>query len=407
VGVRCGCEVIRISLDAPSHRTTRLAITILTLGLIVSLIYHALHRHWLQPARYPFDSFMCASGSRFSDFDSMMDAGHANVMTPIVIALGWICRQITQRTSYAFSLGVFTLGWLYLLAYGLRKLVSPNFRPVFCPELWLMILSYPVLFNTDRGNPAGYVAAFIALGFIQWRQRRDGWAAFFFALATAIKITPAILGLFFIRERRWKAAILQILWTAVLTLGPVWFVSHHVLPGYSLQKFKFGMQDYFIRFVLGNDGLPWGSSLWGGIKLMLYWCGKADILPTMKAILPFYNVLSMGSLLLLVVLFAFNVVPDNEGILLITCWLVLMPQVTADYYLSFLLIPLVILCAENQSSTRWSVILLSLCVIPKAYMHLPRLEAVTIGSLINPILLVIVFFASLRAPLQRLAAKSV
>jgi hypothetical protein len=81
------------------------------------------------------------------------------------------------------------------------------------------LLNTPLLSSLDRGNISGYVASFMFFGGYFLLKDRIYLAAFFIAIAAAIKIYPAILFLIFLSTRKFAALIFGLLVSALLFFG--------------------------------------------------------------------------------------------------------------------------------------------------------------------------------------------
>jgi hypothetical protein len=105
-----------------------------------------------------------------------------------------------------------------------------------------------------------------------------------------------------------------------------------------------------------------------------------------------------------------------KQVMVLTCMMLLLPQMTGDYKLNHLYLPLMLFIA-SQKLTRHDLIyavLFGLLLIPKAYYwinHKPGLHLVPLGTVLNPIfmtsilvLIVIQGFSALRAPEEPAAA---
>lgn len=92
--------------------------------------------------------------------------------------------------------------WLYtaLMAIGYVVLLC-LFGKTFWPLA--LLVSMPVLYNVERGNPIGFTAIFVAV-FLLWWNHPDSTkrkvAAVALAVATAMKLTPCLLGALYLPQ---------------------------------------------------------------------------------------------------------------------------------------------------------------------------------------------------------------
>lgn len=92
---------------------------------------------------------------------------------------------------------------------------------------WLMViavlLSSPVLFSLERANQIWIAAAGVML-FLVWHDSEQRWrrlaAVLALALASALKITPAVFSLLLLKQKRWSNFVIFVIAGAFMTLVP-------------------------------------------------------------------------------------------------------------------------------------------------------------------------------------------
>lgn len=95
---------------------------------------------------------------------------------------------------------------------------------------WPLVLmaSMPVLFNVERGNPIGIAAACCGFFLAGYRSERKGVriaAALALSVAACLKISPALLGALYLRERDWRSVLWCAVFSSVLFFVPWIFVQ--------------------------------------------------------------------------------------------------------------------------------------------------------------------------------------
>lgn len=133
---------------------------------------------------------------------------------------------------------------LYILVDALLKESSTLSKVLF----WLCIVSAPFVWDgaIERGNIAILVVVFLIVA-IAWKDStstvKKEFALICIALAAGCKIYPAIFGLLYIKEKRWKECFRLILYGGIVGIGP--FVFTGGLKGliqyiYVLRGFEIG-----------------------------------------------------------------------------------------------------------------------------------------------------------------------
>ncbi len=138
-------------------------------------------------------------------------------------------------------------------------------------------------------------------------------------------------------------------------------VAHALFPAYTPAAISRGLSDYAVHYVAGTAGIGYGSSWLGGLKMIF---GTLSFLPNIPLLIGF--------------LFAAATIVGrwtgylgmSEFIFLLVSGYILVSQVTADYHLLVMVVPLLALATEgrNRDITYWTILLTSLAVlIPKNY----------------------------------------
>jgi alpha-1,2-mannosyltransferase len=106
---------------------------------------------------------------------------------------------------------VFTLlnNALYLLGLALllRALKARPLAVLWCASVCLLMLFYPLRQSFGLGQMNGLLVFLLAGALIAAMQRRDTLAGGLIVLAAALKISPLVLVIFFIAQRRYRAVV--------------------------------------------------------------------------------------------------------------------------------------------------------------------------------------------------------
>ena len=181
---------------------------------------------------YPWTSFCYLPSEAFSDFyDSYRHAANRNPYNPEGgAAANWyppFCftalYPLTLLPPFAaFSL-VTGVTVTFLLLFTWRMLpISDTWTRVLA-AFALTFLTYPVLMVLDRGNLDGLL--FALMGLFVWAYQKGHYRSgvVLLAVASAVKIFPALFVLLYLADRRYRQAALMLALTALLTLvGMAW-----------------------------------------------------------------------------------------------------------------------------------------------------------------------------------------
>ena len=124
-------------------------------------------------------------------------------------------------------LGIYIILTTVLFLYAVQKLYRGSVEEQFLLCLTLL-LSAPSLYVLERGNlifVSMSCILFYLYGYGSKKTYVRHLAFISLAIATAIKIYPAILGLLLVREKRWKDVFVCILWGMAIFLIPFAFVG--------------------------------------------------------------------------------------------------------------------------------------------------------------------------------------
>ena len=186
---------------------------------------------------------------------------------PQAYVLFYLCdlisgRDVTTPWAMAVSVGLAAIG-VALLFYGLWQMIDgkKNLRILLSAAL---ALSAPALFAFERGNIillCCVLCIWFLLGYRSQRPVIRELALLALAIAAALKIFPALLGLLLIRERAWKDAFRLILYGIAAVFLPFFCVE----GGFSnlpLLIENFGAHTaYYTRFIYPRFGFRLFASM--------------------------------------------------------------------------------------------------------------------------------------------------
>lgn len=251
----------------------------------------------------------------------------------------------------------------------------------------LGLLAYPVLFCLDRGNLEMLVFVLL-VGFLTLFERRR-WmgAAALLAGATAMKLYPGVFVVLLLARRHYRAAAATVVLTLALSLGSAALYPGGVLG--SLQQLSANLAWFKTAHVLRFETIGFNVSYFNVLKLVSAASPQSSPESLGRLLFPY----TVACLAAFAVLAGFMLRRGQSQALwkqvaLLVAPLLLFPEVSSDYKLVHLLLPLgLFLRAEPESRDPLYCVLFGLLLIPKTYVWIAG--TVSIAVVINPLLLTI------------------
>ena len=303
----------------------------------------------------------------------------------------FINSEALARNVYLCSLYLFLAFSFFLASHGLPKGLRLQISLVF------LILSYPVQFDANQANVEFVSLLFLCLS-IRYFSSLPKLSAVLLAFSAAVKPFSALLFLTHFKARNYRGIFVGIqMYIFLILFTPIFIRVTHYLPISNVFKINYYMySSYGDGYVVNGAGLANGSSLYGGFKSVFLWMGWTH---HMNSFLLFYFVAtSLFACLLLLYLVRFPI-DKNLEIVLLLLLSVLLPFVSANYKLLYILVAIIYLIKADWSDVYSDAILvlLSLSCLPMDVVerHWQSQKPLTIGigysvmvgSILRPILL--------------------
>lgn len=197
-------------------------------GLFYNTIFFE-NRHFMDFFQH-VDRFVKPGNVYFTDQDACFPAMAYVVYSLIYRLFSFekvIDYNMLKETDIAMYIVSFYVG-IFLLAFTLTfinnvKNISKAEKNILCI---LLCLSYPFALAIERGNISVYVMLLILLSMcLKDSESKVGkeFALILIALAASFKIYPAIFGLIYIREKRFKEAIRLVIYGIISFFAPFAF----------------------------------------------------------------------------------------------------------------------------------------------------------------------------------------
>jgi len=428
----------------PGEKKLAWILAMVVAGFFASLIFHyelgvVLHMP------YPLNTFLFRPHAQFTDFyDNFRVAkttfakdASDRVLTPgwgstVLMLRAWLLYRICDpanvppeaRTLHAIvaaspflAWGISEMFFLFAVFYFVRGTileVSPDC--LWAKILALTLCSYPVLFCLDRSNFETTVFVLLAASIFLYGKGRFLWSALLLGVVVAVKPYGVVFLALFLGDRKFKEIAISLGTAVLLTLGALL-----LLPGEAsenLAMLRDSMAVYTTLYVQGNEGLYFGSSLYGLAKVWIYsthfllrGADAAAIAAFMRRFMSIYFLFAVAFFAAVAVLLCGFRMAFWKKIALLVCCMNMLPYICGDYRLIHLFIPMLLFLCEKQTEEGDKIFcaLFGLLLIPKGFMHLVfdpvfaiNPYEVSEGVVFNPLLMLalvlLIAFSVLRRP---------
>lgn len=391
---------------------------IVSVGMLIGFIWMTINR--CLGLDYPYTTIFFHNGDRYMDF---FNVNHFvggrdpySTMTsypPFALLLAYPFSFISRgyihsvyvRSSMLgkMSFLVFLIFFLIYFAILINKTFSDSSKREKIFYFIGFLFSYPILYALDRGNYLLFTFMFLGV-FFYYYDKNKFIANLSLAAAIATKIYPAAFLLLYFSDKRFKDIFKTLFNTLLLTYVSLLFFRGSMLN--NLENF------FYHLFVFGSSsnseivGISFQNSLMALIKIIY----KLNQQPLPNGLFLNYFLFILFSGLFL----AYIIYREKQfwlKILLITSYQIIIPPMSFDYNLVFLIFPVIALFHDQSISFKASInylVLISLLFIPKVYWVLippPNGEFekefyLSIQPILNPIILVSIlllgFYSSIR-----------
>ena len=378
---------------------TGLLVLIIVAGFAAAVVYHYVIGYYLGKP-WPANTFLHTPDAHFSDFNLVVRQSAG--LDPFANDIGGFAGSpFGQFLGYLFSvlraswlqLGIFFGSFfavLILMArhylYGVKsKLDSHGWLVLFA----ITFLTYPVLFAVDRGNFDLLACALLFLFAFTYGNQKYKTSAVFLGLAIAIKPLAAVLGMVYVFDKRYKDGLLVIFNVVFLTA-----LSLSLLKGglfAQTEKFLDALSNTTGYLLAGNQQ-AFNSDLYGLLTVATQFIGnrlgQEIYLPGYPEVRYYYAIAAI----VVFIYFAFYLwrkhPPLWQVLAVLMILLILLPFNSADYRLTYLLVPLLMYLGSREAvrNEMLIVIIWGLLLIPKNYYNIQGFQ--NIGVVINPLLLI-------------------
>lgn len=238
------------------------------------------------------------------------------------------------------------------------------------------------------------VFIFLFLSVFFYRRGHFYLASVFLAFA-ASKIFALVFLLLFLSDKRYKPLFFCVFLVLLSHAVSLIFLEGGMLG--NIKAMIGNQEQYVLHYVIGDEGLYCGNSLFGMGKYMLYGLGLAFPGDKTSYVFLWYRLCCFIAVLLFVlggyhVVFREKVLWRKVAVLVF--FMDLLPLVSGDYKLLHLFIPLYLFINSEESywNSLFYTLMFGLLLVPKAYIHLNVLAEASSTVLLNPLLMLAGFF---------------
>ena len=377
-------------------------LAIVVTGFFASLIFHY-EVGAVGNARYPLNNFLFRPVAQFSDFYSAFTVSQTSFAVPEghrIVNIGWgssvimLYAWLLYLFFYPISLMpgmqemrdpsfqgpfiawcLFTAAFIVPLVYLVRRTllrVSPD--SLWAKTLILTLCSYPVLICVDRSNLENLVFVCLAGVIFLFGRKQFTWSAVLLGVIIAAKPYGVVFLVLYASDRKFKEIFISV-GIAIALMG----LSLLALPGSvsgNLWMLRTSMELYTNLYVLGNESMYFGSSLYNMLKVFIYWNSwilRSPMFPqfTISCVMRIYFYFAALSFLLISLLICGFRMKLWKKVALLVCCMNLLPYACGDYRLIHLFIPMLLFFRAEEAAwgDRFFSAVFALLLIPKSFYH--------------------------------------
>jgi len=379
-----------------SAANQRLLLALLCLANLVMVGSFFMMRYWMSPDGFIFFDV----DDRFMDLiNPMREAqalnpylGHNASSPPFMFFIAYVL-SLFRRLAFSegmifFASMAIIFVIMLLILFSLHKEKLPPAENI-CLSI-LFLASYPFFYTFDRGNFVLFAAFFVAAFIWAYHKERFYWAAIFLGLAAAVKLYPAVLGVVFLANKKFRQAIVCAVTGVAATAIPLSIYQ----GGFSknLEIFLNASGQYAD---VGNGILGWLVNVRSSFYQLI-------LIPKMIGVDPLEHIwqvpefislfrILLTALFILVILYCFFTERTHDQILLLTVMMIGYPIESGAYNLVLFIVPFAYWAVKEKRCPLMMVlgVLVMTCLNGFVAFHSP-VTAISLQAVLNPVFLLCV-----------------
>jgi len=394
-------------IENDKRKHTNLLAYIVLGGFTLGVFFHYILGFYFN-LPYPYNTFLFNPMDRLNDFFNMYkitenlrpysdDYFFRSNYFPFANLFFYLFSLIRNST---ISLIVFlTFGYVIYLFTFIKNFTIDS-KWISLPTLIIVLLNYPILFTMDRANIELYLFIFVFLFVVNYNSdniKIKIGVLFLLAVTISMKLYTGVFLILLVKEKKYKEISLILLITSLLSIisllsfeGGVVLNIKLMLEG--LSEFNTISSNYI-------GGVQHNATLYGVIKIGVLSVATVLRLNSgfVNGVLDFIRYPYLGFVLFLFLYVIYCVIKSKstwESLYLLTFCMIVLPNVSYDYKLLFLIIPMQQYFNNNKKYNILYTCIFGLLLIPKDFIILSG--DVSISSIINPFLLFYLFIHILK-----------
>lgn len=372
----------------------KLISAIVIIGFVLSVIFHYILSSYLGFNFYPNNTFLFNPNDKFNDFFNIYNASTelnpysepVSVYFPFTYILMFIHTLMNKWVAFTLFTGIFIASLFYVVFNSIPSLVKAE---KYFYSFVLIFMSYPILFVIDRGNVEIWLFLSLLMFVNFYAKEKIILSILFLSIAISMKLYPAVFGLIFLFDKKYKEIFYTSITTISITLISMVFLKGGVFN--SINGLTKCLAEFNRSYIHDLHGIQHNISLFAPLKFVFYQLAKKY-----SSIASLENIFNTGYFILAILifgivsffLFKYKHQYSNKISLLLLSSLVL-PQISFDYKLINLYIPLLLFIKKDEKSKYdfpYSI-LYGMLLIPKDYLFIEK--DISIAIFFNPILILI------------------
>ncbi len=380
---------------------------VISLGFCASVVFHYYQGSVLRKS-YPNNTFLFSPVDRFADFYILPSINFdlnpyfrdtPSAQYPLVNVFGYLFSLLPQKYSFLFFALITSTAFIflaYMILWGRENPLPSKFILV----LSIVILSYPFLFTIDRGNIEILLFVFLLLFLFFFLKNNIGLSAFFLSFAIAMKVYPVVLLLLYVPQKKYREISLSIGLAALLTFGSLALFTGGLFANIQFLVYGSNLSSgNLILFTGTKNMVQRGVSLFTLFKIFLIESGRISHI-NMPKFLSLYIKVAVLSFAPVAAYVVFIEKIFWRQVALLIFAMLLLPQISADYKLIHIYLPLFLFILSEEHSGLDFIYLMffGLLMIPKDYAYFPNTLSdtgthdISISVAINIVLMVLMSF---------------
>ena len=331
-------------------RRVKIISTLIFLGILSSLLYHWYLVSIVGVNYYPYNTFLFKQDDRYNDYYNVYKASiHLNPYIyetsnyfPFAFTLMHLFTLLPKRISFLLFIGIFII---FFILYIYRNIPVKGKVYRIIAIVILGCLSYPVLFVLDRGNIEIWLFMSLVMFILLYIKQKYILSVIFLSIAISLKMYPVLFVLLFIIDKKYLLVIYTGICTTIITVFSAWLLMGGVKESFRNFKALMLMDSWVLKG--GTTVLHHSASLYVPVKLMYYnFLTRLSIAPPHSqyenTINKYYLMIAMFVSTVVILFLLRYRMEFWKKVCLITMLFILLPQVSFDYKLLNLFIPMIL-----------------------------------------------------------------